>query len=250
MPTPVILQERLLTSSNGSGFIHDLTLPSALTPGSHLIAQLFCAEDITACNVNGEAGSPAATTHVNTGIGVINGAWLFSYRTVGGAATGFRFTTATSHFDIQGRVLEVSNLDAVSPFIDYGLFAETFQATELDATATSEAGGLALSMFVQSPIANVTSTRSGFTQSSESSGGVLLQTSLPVAGTSVNAGATLSSNAGGFPGGFVATFRAATGAAPPPAYDLNELRRRENMRQLIESGRLGYHDMLDVRAWV
>lgn len=250
MPTPVILQEQLLISGNGNGTIQDLSFPSATTPGSYLIAQLYCSEDITACNVNGEAGSPAATTHVNTGIGVINGSWLFGYRTVGGAATGFRFTTATSHFDLTGRILEVSNLDTVSPFVNYGVFAEAFEATELDATSASEAGGLALAIFALVPTANVTSTRSGFTQSSETSSNILLQTSLPVAGSSVTAGATLSSNAGGFPGGFVATFRAATGAAAPPPYDLNQLRRRENMRQLIESGRAGYHDMLDTRAWV
>lgn len=43
---------------------------------------------------------------------------------------------------------------------------------------------------------------------------------------------------------------ATVGAPPPPTYDLNQLRRRENMRAVLEGGRMGYHEMLDVRAWV
>lgn len=43
---------------------------------------------------------------------------------------------------------------------------------------------------------------------------------------------------------------AAVGAPLPPPYDLDQLGRRQTVRDMMEAGRMAYHDMLDVRAWV
>lgn len=245
-----ILQQRYYTSTNGSGVVHDLPFASAVTPGSTILCILFVTEDVTAVNVNGMAGSPAATNDYTSALAV-NTARVWRYTNVDASATGFRITTATSHLDINGWIVEVSGLASSSPFTAGGTFPDDFGAVELDATASvSAAGDAAFAYFKDVPIANITSTRSGFTQSPATTGTDLLQTNMNTGAGSVTAGASLSSNSF-LVAGFVVTYKAAAASAPPPPpYDLNELRRRENMRQLIETGRAGYHDMIDVRAWV
>lgn len=229
-----IVQQRFFTSTNGTGLVQDLTFAGAVTPGSTILCIMFVTEDVTAVNVNGMAGSPAATNDYTQALAV-NTARVWRYTNADASATGFRVTTATSHLDIRGWIVEVSGLAATSPFTAGATFPDDFGPVELDATASvSAAGDVAFAYFKDVPLANITSTRSGFTQSSESASTDLLQTNLNSGAGTVTAGASLSSN-GFSSAGFVVTYKASAGV-PDPNRGPTDLRATKKHRRRQKGG--------------
>lgn len=219
----LIVQQRLVTSTNGSGTTHDLPFSGAVTGGNTLLCLLFNTEDINGATINGMAGSPAATLDYTSAFAV-NTARVFRYTAASADATGFRITTDTSHFDIVGWILEVSGMASVTPFTDDGRFPDDFQPVEIDATANvNAAGDAAFAYFKDVTLANITSTRSGFTQSPESTGTELLQTNLNTGSGTVTAGCSLSSN-DFLSAGYVVTYKAGVSGAARQAMHYKRLR--------------------------
>lgn len=201
-----IVQQRYVVSSNGNGTVHDLPFSSAVTAGNTLLCLFFAGEDVTGATINGMAGSPAATEDVSETPGDL--IKVYRYTQADGDATGFRLTTATSHLNVEAWILEVEGLDSSAPFIDVGLFPPDFEPVELDATAAvNAAGDFAVARFRAVILANITSTRAGFTQSTESAGTELLQYNENTGAGTVTAGASLSANTGFATSGFVVTYR-------------------------------------------
>lgn len=203
-----IVQQDLVTSTNGSGTTHDLPFPSGVTNGSTILLMLFDDLDVSGVTVNGMSGSPAATLDYSEAFAVYT-ARVYRY-VADASATGFRITTSTSHFDARGWVLELSGVAASSPFTDSGTFPDDFQPTEFDATAdVNAAGDAAFAIFTGVTLANITSTRSGFTQSGESVDGLyLLQSNLNTGSGTTTAGCTTSSTPS-LGSGYVVTYKAA-----------------------------------------
>lgn len=207
-----IVQQRFLASSNGSGTVHDLPFSGSVTPGNKLLLLMFNSEDVTGVTVNGMSGPPSATLDATVARAVNTGR-AYRYNSPDSGATGFRVTTATSNFDLQGWILEVSGMADTTPFTDSGTFEDDFGATEVDAPVDVDAAGdAAFAFFRDVPLANITATRSGFTQSGESADNALLQTNLNTGSGSVTAGCTLSSN-GFLTAGFVVSYKAAAAAS-------------------------------------
>lgn len=208
-----IVQSRVFTSTNGFGTTHDLTFANPVTSGNTLIALLFGAEDvsdITGGGVLGMTGTPAADQDYTATLAVRT-ARVYRYTNADSSATGFRFTMSAPHTDLIGRVIEVSGAASSSPFTAGGTFPADFEPTELDATASvNAAGDFAFGHFADVTLANITSTRSGFTQSADSAGTGLYQDNMNTGSGSVTAGATLSSNSGFLTEGFVVTYKAAS----------------------------------------
>lgn len=209
-----IVQSRFVTSTNGNGTTHDLPFAGATTPGNTLLALLLGVgevTDITGATINGVAGPPSATQDYSTAFAAKT-ARAYRYSNAASGATGFRFTLSAAHFDLSGWILELSGVATAAPFTAGGTFPDDFGPVELDATASvNAAGDAAFAMFSDVPLANITATRSGFTQSSDSNGSLLLQRNLSTGPTSANAGASLSSN--GFSTcGYVVTYKAAAAA--------------------------------------
>lgn len=201
-----IVQERFVSSTNGNGTVHDLPFTNPVTPGNTILCLFFASEDVTGATVNGMAGSPAATEDASETPGDL--IKVYRYTEADGDATGFRLTTATSQLNVEAWIVEVEGLASTSPFIAIGLFPPDFEPVELDATAAvNAAGDFALARFRAVTLANITSTRSGFTQSSESAGSELLQYNENTSAGTVTAGASLSANTGFATSGFVVTYK-------------------------------------------
>lgn len=206
---PAIVQARFFTSTNGFGTTHDLSLASAVGgTGSTIIILLHEFHDVTGTpTVNGASGTVSVDYNVDQSSGKQSRA--YSLANAASGATGFRFTTSSSHSNIAGWVLEISNLATSAVYRSGGSFPSDFGPTELDAVATgASAGDVALAVFSDVPLANITSTRSGFTQSGDSNGSLLLQYNLNTGAGSVTAGATLSSS-GFSTDGFVVVYKKA-----------------------------------------
>lgn len=234
-----IIQQRYVTSTNGNGTTHDLQFTAPAKAGSSLLAPLFCAEDVVSATINGISGNPAAWKDDEVALAV-NTARPFRYQGPSEGATGFRFTTLTPHFDLSGWIIEVAELDS-SPYIGMGRFPQDFQPVELDAIANvSRAGDGAFAVFSDVPLANITATRSGFTQSSESTGTVLLQYNLNSGATSVNAGASLSSNTLST-AGYVVTYRSKRVSPLLPSPDVDEL---------LKAGAISNTELRNVNGWL
>lgn len=206
-----IVQSDLVTSSNGSGTTHDLPFPSTVTAGNTLLLFLYDDLDVSGVTVNGESGPPSATLDYSEALAVYT-ARVYRYPNATASATGFRITTSTSHFDAKGWVVELSGVATSTPFTDSGTFPDDFQPTEMDATVSvNAAGDAAFSVFTGITLANITSTRSGFTQSADSLDALyLLQYNLNTGSGTVTAGCTTSSSPS-LVSGYAVSYKAAAG---------------------------------------
>lgn len=206
---PAIVQSRWFSSTNGNGTTHDITLSSAATPGNTIIVILMGYDDVTTATVLGVAGPPSAVEDYSNTFASGRQGKAFRYSNAASGATGFRFTTSVAHLNTAGWILEISGLTNTTPFTGGGDFPSDFGPTELDAAVTvNAAGDICLAAFADVPLANITATRSGFTQSGDSNGSVLLQRNLNTGSGSITAGCTLSSN--GFSSeGFVVSWKKA-----------------------------------------
>jgi len=202
-----IARSQFITSSNGFGTTHDLNFGTAVSAGNAIIILLHEYHDVTGTpTVNGASGTVIVDYNVDKASGKQSRA--YSLPNAPSGATGFRFTTSSSHSNIAGWVVEVNGAATSSMFVAGGSFPSDFGPTELDAVATgASAGDFALAFFSDVPLANITSTRSGFTQSSDSTGTLLLQHNLNTSAGSITAGATLSSS-GFSTDGFVVIYNA------------------------------------------
>ena len=207
-----IVRSSFVTSTNGFGVTHDLGFGTSVTTGNAIVILLHEFHDVQispAPTVNGVSGPPSATIDYSVDQASGKQSRAYSYANAAAGATGFRFTTTSSHSNISGWVLEISGAAASSMFVSGGSFPSDFGPTELDATATgASAGDFALAIFSDVPLANITATRSGFTQSSNSAGNVLLQYNMSTGSGSNTAGATLSSS-GFSTDGFVVIYKTA-----------------------------------------
>lgn len=207
--SPAIVQQRYVTSTNGNGTTHDLPFVSTVGTGNTILAMLFGASDvadITGVTANGISGTPALTQDF-TNTFAVRTARVYRLSNAGASGTGVRATMSVAHLDLSGWIIEVSCLTNTTPFTASGTFPDDFGPIELDATASvNGSGDVAFARFSDVPLANITATRSGFTQSGESNGSELLQTNMNSGATSVTAGASLSSN-GFSTAGFVVTYK-------------------------------------------
>jgi hypothetical protein len=221
-----IVQSRLVTSTNGSGTTHDLPFSSAVTDGNTLLCLLYDDLDVTGATVNGMAGPPSATLDYTEAMAVFT-ARVFRYTSATSAATGFRLTTSTSHFDATGWILELSGVASSTPFTDSGTFPDDFQPTEIDATVSvNAAGDAAFGVFNGITLANITSTRSGFTQSGDSTTGLyLLQYNLNTGSGTTTAGCTTSSTPS-LAAGYAVSYKAAAASGGQAPRSMNQFRRR------------------------
>lgn len=220
-----IVRSSYITSTNGFGTTHDLNFGSAVVAGNAIIILLHEFHDVTGTpTVNGASGTVAVDYNVNQAGGKQSRA--YSLPTAASGATGFRFTTSASNSNISGWVHEISGCQATAPFVAGGSFPSDFGPVELDAVATgANAGDFALSIFSDVPLANIMSTRSGFTQSGDSGSNILLQHNMNTAAGSITAGATLS--ASGFStDGFVVIYRAAAASGGQAPRSMHMHRRR------------------------
>lgn len=210
--SPAIVQQDYVTSANGNGTTHDLSFPSTVTAGNTILVILFGfsdVADITGIVANGISGSPALTQDFSNTF-ASRTARVYRLSNAGSGGTGVRITMSASHFDVPGWIIEVSGLTNTTPFTNSGVMSDNFEPTEFDATASvNAAGDVAFARFADVTLANITSTRSGFTQSPESNGSELMQTNLNTGAGTVTAGATLSSNSGFLGAGFVVTYKKA-----------------------------------------
>lgn len=205
-----IVRSSFSSSTNGFGTTHDLNFGSAVTAGNAIIILLHEFHDVTGTpTVNGASGTVSVDYNVDQGSGKQSRA--YSLANAASGATGFRFTTSSSHSNISGWVLEISGAATSSMFTAGGSFPSDFGPTELDATASgASASDFALAIFSDVPLANITSTRSGFTQSGDSGSNILLQYNMSTSAGSITAGATLSSS-GFSTDGFVVIYKASAG---------------------------------------
>lgn len=207
-----IVRSAYTASTNGFGTTHDLDFGSAVAAGNAIIILLHEFHDVTGTpTVNGASGTVSVDYNVDQASGKQSRA--YSLANAASGATGFRFTTSSSHSNISGWVLEISGAATSSMFTAGGSFPSDFGPTELDATATgANSGDFALSIFTDVPLANITSTRSGFTQSGDSGSNILLQYNMNTSSGSITAGASLSSS-GFSTDGFVVIYKAAAGGS-------------------------------------
>jgi len=221
-----IVQSRLVTSTNGSGTTHDLPFSSAVTDGNTLLCLLYDDLDVTGATVNGMAGPPSATLDYTEAMAVFT-ARVFRYTSATSAATGFRLTTSTSHFDATGWILELSGVASSTPFTDSGTYPDEYQPTEIDATVSvNAAGDAAFGVFNGITLANITSTRSGFTQSGDSTTGLyLLQYNLNTGSGTTTAGCTTSSTPS-LAAGYAVSYKAAAASGGQAPRSMNQYRRR------------------------
>lgn len=221
-----IVQSRKVTSANGNGTVHDLPFSGAVTNGNTLLLLLYDTLDVTGVTVNGMAGSPAATLDYSEAMAV-NTARVYRYTSADNTATGFRVTTATSHFDAVGWILELSGVAGTTPFTDSGTFPDDFTPTEIDATVSVDAAGdAAFAVFNGVTLANITSTRSGFTQSGDSTtGDYLLQYNLNTGSGTVTAGCSVSSSPS-LVAGYAVSYKAAGASSGQAPRSMNQYRRR------------------------
>lgn len=225
MPAAIV-RSAFVTSTNGFGVTHDLGFGTAVAAGNAIVILLHEFHDATGTpTVNGASGTVVVDFSVDQASGKQSRA--YSLPDAASGATGFRFTTSSSHSNISGWVLEISGAATSSMFGSGGSFPSDFGPTELDATATgANSGDFALSIFTDVPLANITSTRSGFTQSGDSGSNILLQHNMNTASGSITAGATLSSS-GFSTDGFVVIYRAAAGGtsqAPRASHNFRQRR--------------------------
>lgn len=210
--SPTIVQQRYITSTNGNGTTHDLPFVSTVGTGNTILVILFGGSDvadITGVTANGISGTPALTQDFSNAFAART-ARVYRLSNAGAGGTGVRCTMSASHFDLEGWIIEVSGLTNTSPFTASGTMSDDFEPTEFDATASVDAAGdVAFARFADVTLANITATRSGFTQSGESNGSELLQTNMNTGSGTVTAGATLSSNSGFLGAGFVVTYKQA-----------------------------------------
>lgn len=208
--SPAIVQQRYFTSTNGNGTTHDLTYTSTVTSGNAMIVMLFGGSDvvdITAVAANGISGTPALTQDF-TNTFASRTARVYRLSNAGSGGTGVRATMSASHFDLSGWILEISCMTNTTPFTASGTMSDDFEPVDFDATASvNAAGDMAFARFADVTLANITSTRSGFTQSGSSTGTELLQTNMNTGSGTVTAGATLSSNSGFLGAGYVVTYK-------------------------------------------
>jgi hypothetical protein len=209
---PANVQERFFTSTNGNGTTHDLTFVSTVGTGNTILVFLMGGDDVTDTTgivANGISGTPALTQDYTTTLGSST-VRVYRLSNAGAGGTGVRITMSAAHFDITGWIVEVSGLTNTSPFTAGGSMSPDFEPVELDATAAvNGAGDVAYSRFYAVNLANITSTRSGFTQSSLSAGAELMQFNMNTGAGTVTAGASLSANPGFACGGFVVTYKKA-----------------------------------------
>lgn len=208
-----IVRSTFATSTNGFGTTHDLGFGTAVSAGNLILVLLHEFHDATGTvTVNGVSG-PTATLDFNVDQASGKQSRSYSYPNAASGATGFRFTTSSSHTNISGWVLEITGAATSSVYVSGGSFPSDFGPTELDATATgATAGDIAVAIFSDVPLANITSTRSGFTQSGDSGSNILLQYDESTASGSITAGASLSSS-GFSTDGFVVIYKAAAGGS-------------------------------------
>ncbi len=220
-----IVQSRLVTSTNGNGTTHDLPFSGAVSNGNTLLCLLYDTLDVTGVTINGMSGPPSATLDYSEAMAV-NTARVYRYTSADSSATGFRLTTATSHFDATGWILELSGVASSTPFTDSGTFPDDFQPTEIDATVSvNAAGDAAFGVFNGITLANITSTRSGFTQSGDSTTGLyLLQYNLNTGSGTTTAGCTTSSTPS-LAAGYAVSYKAAASGGQAPR-SMNQYRRR------------------------
>jgi hypothetical protein len=221
-----IVQSRLVTSTNGNGTTHDLPFSGAVSNGNTLLCLLYDTLDVTGVTINGMSGPPSATLDYSEAMAV-NTARVYRYTSADSSATGFRLTTATSHFDAVGWILELSGVASSTPFTDSGTFPDDFQPTEIDATVSVDAAGdAAFAVFNGVTLANITSTRSGFTQSGDSTtGDYLLQYNLNTGSGTVTAGCSVSSSPS-LVAGYAVSYKAAAASSGQAPRSMNQYRRR------------------------
>ena len=222
-----IVQSRLVTSTNGNGTTHDLPFSGAVSNGNTLLCLLYDTLDVTGVTINGMSGPPSATLDYSEAMAV-NTARVYRYTSADSSATGFRLTTATSHFDAVGWILELSGVASSTPFTDSGTFPDDFAPTEIDAVATVDAAGdAAFAVFNGIALANITSTRSGFTQSGDSQNlSYLLQHNLSTGSGTTTAGCSVSSSPS-LVAGYVVSYKAAaaSGGQAPRSMQMHRRRR-------------------------